>query len=177
MHPLLDHTAHRTAPMPDKPWIMIQNWHDLLFAHWALPPDDVRKLVPQQLELDLYNGRAYIAVTPFWMSGVRPKGIPPIPGISSFPELNVRTYVRYGDIPGVYFFSLDAGSRMAVKGARWGYRLPYFFADMSIKSAGTKLQYSARRMEDPRPAEFAGAYWPVFSAAATPERGARTFPH
>lgn len=161
MHPLLDHTAHRTAPLPDKPWIMIQNWHDLLFAHWALPPEQVRKLVPQRLELDLFDGKAYVAVTPFWMTGVRPRGIPAIPGMNRFPELNVRTYVRYGDIPGVYFFSLDAGNRIAVKGARWGYRLPYFFAEMSIKSAGTRLEYSARRMEDPRPAEFAGRYLPI----------------
>lgn len=172
MHPLLDHTAHRTAPLPDKPWIMIQNWHDLLFAHWELPAEQVRKLVPQQLELDLFGGKAYVAVTPFWMSGVRPHGIPAIPGISRFPELNVRTYVRYQDIPGVFFFSLDAGSRLAVKGARWGYRLPYFFAEMSIKSAGTKLQYRTRRIEDPRPAEFVGSYWPV-SAAREREKGTR----
>jgi uncharacterized protein YqjF (DUF2071 family) len=172
MHLLLDHTAHRTAPMPDKPWIMIQNWHDLLFAHWALPPEEVRKLVPPQLELDLYDGKAYLAVTPFWMSGVRPRGIPAIPGLSRFPELNVRTYVRHQDIPGVFFFSLDAGNRIAVKGARLGYRLPYFFAEMSIKSAGAKLQYRTRRMEDPRPADFAGTYWPI-SAPRQREKGAR----
>ena len=170
MHPLLDHTAHRTAPMPDKPWIMIQNWHDLLFAHWALPPEQVRKLVPPEVELDLYDGKAYVAVTPFWMSGVRPRGIPAFPGMSRFPELNVRTYVRYGDIPGVYFFSLDAGSRMAVMGASWGYRLPYFFADMTIKSAGARLEYSTRRMEGPRPADFAATYWPT-STPRERERG------
>lgn len=151
---------------------MVQNWHDLMFAHWSLPAEQIRELVPQELELDLHDGNAYVAVTPFWMSGVRPRGIPPIPGLSRFPELNVRTYVRYRDIPGVYFFSLDAGNRMAVTGARWGYRLPYYFAEMSIKSAGARLQYSTRRVEDPRPAEFAGVYWPT-SSPREHEKGAR----
>src|SRR5690348_6294645 len=131
MHPLLKHVDHRTAPMPRAPWVMVQHWHDLLFAHWALPPELMRPLVPKELTLDLYYGQAYVAVTPFWMSGVRPRFMPAVAGVSTFPELNVRTYVRYDNIPGVYFFSLDAGSRLAVQGARWGYGLPYFFSEMS----------------------------------------------
>jgi uncharacterized protein len=153
--------------MPQGPWVMLQNWHDLLFAHWAMPPDQVRKVVPQELELDLHDGQAYVGVVPFWMSGIRARLAPPIPGLSRFPELNVRTYVIYNGIPGVYFFSLDAGSRLAVQGARWGYSLPYFFAEMSVKSMGEKFQYSSRRLEDPRPAEFVGRYWPV---SATKEK-------
>jgi uncharacterized protein len=147
--------------MPRNPWIMAKKWHDLLFAHWAMSPEKIRALVPQELELDLRDGQAYVGVVPFWMSGIRGRCAPPLPGLSSFPELNVRTYVIYNSIPGVYFFSLDAASRLAVRGARWGYKLPYFFAAMSIKSLGEKLEYSSRRLEDPRPAEFAGKYWPV----------------
>ncbi|HET7872533.1 MAG TPA: DUF2071 domain-containing protein [Terriglobales bacterium] len=161
MHPLLLETSHRTAPMPGGPWVMAQTWHDLLFAHWAMPPDRVRSLVPQELELDLRDGQAYMGVVPFWMSGIRARFAPPLPGLSRFPELNVRTYVIYNGVPGVYFFSLDAANRVAVRGARWGYNLPYFYAAMSVKSMGEKLHYSSRRLEDPRPAEFAGSYWPV----------------
>lgn len=161
MHPLLKHVDHRTAPMPRAPWVMVQHWHDLLFAHWALPPELMRPLVPKELTLDLYDGQAYVAVTPFWMSGVRPRFMPAVAGVSTFLELNVRTYVRYDNIPGVYFFSLDAGSRLAVQGARWGYSLPYFFAEMSIKGLGPKFVYSSSRKEGPRPAEFRGRYWPT----------------
>lgn len=161
MHPSLLETGHRTAPLPRRPWIMLQTWHDLLFAHWALPPEKIRSLVPQELELDLRAGKAYVAVAPFWMSGIRARWAPPLPGLHRFAELNVRTYVCYKGIPGVYFFSLDAASRMAVRGARRGYGLPYFFAAMSVKSIGEKLHYSSRRLENPQPAEFAGRYWPV----------------
>lgn len=161
MHPLLLKTGHRPIPLPHKPWIMVQNWHDLLFAHWSLPAEQIRPLVPPQLELDLFQGRAYVAVTPFHMSGVRPRMAPPLPGLSRFPELNVRTYVRYKDIPGVWFFSLDAGSRAAVWGARLGYALPYFYARMSVRPDGDKFEYSNRRLQAPRPAEFRGRYWPV----------------
>jgi uncharacterized protein YqjF (DUF2071 family) len=172
MHPLLRHTDHRTAPLPDKPWVMLQNWHDLVFAHWALAPEQLQPLIPEQLALDLYDGKAYVAVTPFWMSGVRARGLPAIPRVSRFPELNVRTYVRYGNIPGVYFFSLDAGSRAAVKGARWGYQLPYFYAEMTITNIGPKLIYSSRRLEGPQPAEFRGRYWPT-SAPRRREKSGR----
>jgi uncharacterized protein len=161
MHPLLRHTDHRPIPMPKGPWIMQQNWHDLLFAHWEVPPEQLRRLVPQQLDLDLLNGKAYVAVAPFHMSGVRPRWTPSLPGLSRLPELNVRTYVRYKDIPGVFFFSLDAANITAVWGARIGYGLPYFHARMSVKPAGEKFEYSSRRLQDPRPAEFRGRYWPI----------------
>ena len=119
--------------MPTAPWIMVQKWHDLLFAHWTVPIDNLRPLVPRELDLDLRDGKAYVAVAPFWMSCIRGRAMPPLPGLHTFPELNVRTYVKYQGIPGVYFFSLDAASRIAVKGARAFYGLPYFFADMSIQ--------------------------------------------
>jgi uncharacterized protein YqjF (DUF2071 family) len=147
--------------MPKRPWIMVQRWHDLLFAHWALPPERMRQLVPSQLELDLFQGKAYVAVAPFHMSGIRGRFLPALPGLNRFPELNVRTYVRFQGVPGVYFFSLDAGNVPAVWGARMGYGLPYFHADMSVKIASQEIEYSSRRLQGPRPAEFRGGYRPI----------------
>ncbi|HLY92351.1 MAG TPA: DUF2071 domain-containing protein [Candidatus Angelobacter sp.] len=161
MHPLLRQTEHRPIPMPSGQWIMKQNWHDLLFAHWALTPEQIRPLVPRELELDLWEGSAYVAVAPFWMSGVRARMMPPLPLVRKFCELNVRTYVRYKGIPGVFFFSLDAGSFPAVMGARAFYKLPYFHAAMLIRSDGREFQYSSRRLQEPRPAEFHARYRPM----------------
>ena len=169
MHPLLEQTGHRPIPMPRRPWTSTQKWHDLLFAHWAIAPESLRDLVPPQLELDLFDGKAYVGVIPFWMSGIRGRSLPPLPGLNSFPELNVRTYVRYRDTPGVYFFSLDAANLAAVWAARAVYALPYFHAHMSIRSAGEKFSYTSRRLQNPRPAEFIGRYWPV-SAVRTSAR-------
>lgn len=160
MHYLPARTDHRPIPLAQGPWAMLQRWHDLLFAHWALPPEQVRRVVPSQLELDLFQGQAYVAVAPFHMSGIRARFLPALPGLSRFPELNVRTYVRYRNVPGVYFFSLDAASLPAVWGARAGYGLPYFHADMSV-GGSSQIDYRSRRLQGPRPAEFRGRYWPV----------------
>jgi uncharacterized protein len=137
---------------------MAQSWHDLLFMHWPMPPAALRALVPQNLELDLWESQAWVAVVPFWMSGVRARGLPAIPGLSKFPELNVRTYVRYGNKPGVYFFSLDAASLPAVWGARALYHLPYFHARMSAKADGDAVSYDSERAGGG--AKFRGQYRP-----------------
>jgi uncharacterized protein len=159
MHPLLRTTDHRPWPLPVGPWIMKQTWHDLLFAHWPIAPQRMRSLVPTELSLDTFDGQCWIGVVPFWMSGVRGRGVPPFPGLSCFPELNVRTYVRHGDKSGVYFFSLDAASRPAVWAARTFYHLPYFFASMSSVERDGKIHYSSRRRETP--AEFRAVYQPM----------------
>jgi len=140
---------------------MVQRWHDLLFAHWEVSVEQIRRLVPEALELDLFNGKAYLAVTPFHMSGIRARWLPPLPGLSRFPELNVRTYVRCQGIPGVWFFSLDAANLPAVLSARLGYALPYFHAEISVKPIAEKFEYSSRRLQGPQPAEFCGRYWPT----------------
>ena len=124
---------HRPWPLPGGPWIMEQTWNDLLFAHWPLARESLRPLVPPQLPLDTFDGRCWVAVTPFHMSGVRARWLPPLPGLSRFPELNVRTYVTVDRKPGVFFFSLDAGSLVAVWAARLAYRLPYYFARMAVE--------------------------------------------
>jgi uncharacterized protein YqjF (DUF2071 family) len=161
MHPLLLETAHRPIAMPSAQWFMKQTWHDLLFAHWPLPPDKIRPLVPQQLELELRDGSAWVAVAPFWMSGIRGRLAPPLPFLSKFCELNVRTYVRYQGVPGVYFFSLDAASLPAVLGARATYKLPYFHAAMLVRSSGESFEYTSSRLQEPRPANFHARYRPT----------------
>ena len=160
MHPLLTVTAHRPWPLPRGPWIMTQTWHELLFAHWPLPPQVLRPLVPAQLPLDAYEGQCWLAVTPFHMSDVRPRGLPAIPGFSSLPELNVRTYVKLGEKPGVYFFSLDAGTLSAVFAARSFYRLPYYYARMKVDVTPEEIGcHSLRRV--PANAEFRARYRPA----------------
>jgi uncharacterized protein YqjF (DUF2071 family) len=124
---------------------MTQTWNDLLFAHWPIEADALRALVPIQLALDTFDRHCWIAITPFHMSNVRAHGIPALPGLSRFPELNVRTYVTVGDRPGVYFFSLDAGNLPAVWAARKFYRLPYFHARMLVSGDEHGISYHSRR--------------------------------
>jgi uncharacterized protein len=138
---------------------MAQRWHDVLFAHWRVPPESLRPLIPKGLELDLFQGQAWLGVVPFRMTGVRPRLVPPLPWLSAFPELNVRTYVVAGGKPGVWFFSLDAGNPLAVKAARAWFRLPYFRARMKISEEGDRILYSSvRTHKGAAPAEFGGNY-------------------
>jgi uncharacterized protein YqjF (DUF2071 family) len=120
---------------------MGQTWHDLLFAHWRVPHDLLRPHVPGRLELEQHDGSAWIGLTPFRVTGLRLRGVPPLPFLSSFYELNCRTYVRAGDRPGIWFFSLDASSRAAVTAARNVYRLPYRHA--RIEAGNGSLQSEA----------------------------------
>ena len=138
---------------------MKQTWHDLLFAHWPVSAVAMRPLVPTQLALDTFDGNCWVGVVPFHMSGIRGRGLPPLPGLSRFPELNVRTYVTHRGKPGVYFFSLDAASLPAVWGARTFYHLPYFHAAMSSHEREGTILYSSRRYRSS--AEFRGRYRPT----------------
>ncbi|MBI3362374.1 MAG: DUF2071 domain-containing protein [Chloroflexi bacterium] len=170
----LTHTAHRPWPLPTGPWVQAQVWHDLLFAHWPVPVDDLRRHIPASLEIDAFDGQAWIGVVPFRMSGVRPRLLPAVPWFSAFPELNVRTYVRLGDKPGVWFFSLDASNPVIVEIARAWYNLPYFTARMSLRDDGATIRYESRRTHrGALAAEFVGRYRPtgdaVFSRRGTLE--------
>lgn len=138
---------------------MVQTWHDLLFAHWPIAPEKLRPLVPPEFPLDVFDGKCWVAIAPFHMSGVRPRGVPPLPGLSRFPELNVRTYTTLDGKPGVFFFSLDAGNLPAVWAARVFYHLPYFHARMSVQVSGNTVSYSSRRIKGP--AELQARYGPV----------------
>src|SRR5271154_16627 len=114
----LDGTAHRPWPLPAGPWVMAQSWHDLLFAHWPVPVSAMRASIPSGLEIDTFDGSAWIGVVPIRMSGVRLRGTSALPWLSHFLELNVRTYVQRDGKPGVWFFSLDAANSAAVAAAR-----------------------------------------------------------
>jgi hypothetical protein len=159
VHPLLQQIAHRPWPLPAGPWVMKQVWHDLLFAHWPIALDIVRSLVPPQLTLDTFDGECWVGVVPFHMSGIRSRGLPVLPGLSRFPELNVRTYVTHGGKTGVYFFSLDAANLPAVWAARKFYHLPYFHAAMSSEERDGSIHYSSRCQRSP--AKFHGRYRPI----------------
>lgn len=169
---ILEEVVHRPYPMPRGPWIMQQSWHDLLFAHWPIAIARMRALVPSELPLDTFNGSAWIGIVPFQMTNVTVRGVPPIPWVSDFPELNVRTYVTLDDKPGVYFFSLDAANALAVGVARLAVGLPYYTADMHVKVDGQTVHYRSRRTANP-PAEFVATYHaaghPVTPAAGTLE--------
>lgn len=167
-HAILDEVAHRPWPLPDAPWLMTQTWHDLLFAHWPVSRRKLRDAVPREFDLDLFDGEAWIGIVPFHMTNVAPRGVPSMPWVSEFPELNVRTYVRVGDTPGVYFFSLDAGSTVAVEAARALLNLPYYPASMTVVPDGDGISYTSERKTGGPAARFAATYRPlgrVFEAA------------
>lgn len=157
----LQQTRHRPWPLPQEPWLQGHTWEDLLFAHWRVDPDRLRRLVPAGLELDLHEGSAWLGVTPFRVASLRLRGTLPVPGVSTFLELNVRTYVTAEDKPGIWFFSLDAESRLAVRGARRGYRLPYHDAQMEAARRGEWIAYTSSRLDAERPYVFEARYRPA----------------
>ncbi len=137
-------------------------WCDLAFLHWPVDPAIMRPLIPAALEIDTFEGQAWIGVVPFRMENVRLRYAPPFPGTGAFPEINIRTYVRSGQRTGVWFFSLDATSRLAVRAARWAFNLPYLDAEIMIASRGESVDYRSRRVHrDAEPAAFQGTYRPT----------------
>ena len=155
-------TAHRPWPLPERPWAMAMNWHDLLFMHWPVSVDLLRDLIPRTLEIDTFDSQAWLGIVPFRMTGVGPRKIPAIPWFSSFAELNVRTYVKFRGKPGVWFFSLDAANPIAVRAAHWFYHLPYFNAHMLVSNFGDAIQYQSKRVHKGAPlANFVGEYKPI----------------
>jgi uncharacterized protein YqjF (DUF2071 family) len=129
--------------------------------HWPVDEKLLAGLIPSQLSIDSFDGRAWIGVVPFTMWGIRASFLPPIPGTSAFHELNVRTYVHYRGIPGVWFFSLDATNRLAVWGARKFYHLPYFNARMSLAQQGKTINYSSTRIDERGAAADFQATWSI----------------
>lgn len=126
-----------------------QRWRHLTFVHWRVPIAALRPLVPDALTIDTFGGEAFIGIVPFTMQGVRPQWAPAVPGISSFHETNVRTYVHQGGAePGVWFFSLDAANRLAVAIARTFWHLPYHHARMSLAAGDGEIQYASERRRD-----------------------------
>lgn len=125
-----------------------QGWRRVAFLHWAYDPGVIQPLVPPELDLDLFDGSAWISLTPFDVVGFRPPGLPALPGPSSFPETNLRTYVRAPDgRDGLWFLSLDVASRPTVVGARLAYGVPYHLAEMRVdRVGGGAIRYRSRRL-------------------------------
>ena len=147
--------------------IMRQDWHHLLFLHWEVPARELQALVPPELTIDTFDGNAYVGLIPFTLSNVRPEMLPPIPFLSSFHEVNVRTYVHLrGREPGVWFFSLDTSSALAVDAARAFYKLPYFHSVIQWSETEDPLprcEFVSRR-DDPtgaKPANLRVRYQPA----------------
>lgn len=159
----------RIAPTlrPSDRVAMRHRWARLLFLHWEVPLAALRPLIPPELEIDTFEGRAYLGLVPFTMTGIRPAWAPAVPWLSSFHEVNVRTYVhRDGRDPGVWFFSLDAANPLAVEIARRFWNLPYHFARMRLDlrangEAETIAYASERRWPGPVPAACRLRYRPT----------------
>lgn len=156
----VEESGHRRWPVPATPWLMRQTWSELLFAHWPVPAEQVRPLLPKGVQLDLHDGAAWIGIVPFQMSNVSLRSVPNVPYLSAFPELNVRTYVTRDGKPGVWFFSLDAARLAAVGAARLGTGLPYFWAEMSCRRSAAAVQFSSRRLGSGVPAALEVSYEP-----------------
>jgi len=168
----------RIAPTlePDQQVVLHQNWHHLLFLHWQVPVDDLQRMIPPELTIDTFEGKAYVGLVPFTLTGVRPVMAPPLPWISTFHEVNVRTYVHLaGRDPGVWFFSLDASSNIAVAAARAAYKLPYFHSQIEFSVTNDPLpavDFDAHRDDEKgqKPANGRIRYTPMdgIVAAASP---------
>jgi uncharacterized protein len=158
-------TAHRPWPLPERPWAMAQTWADLLFVHWPVDAEQLRPHVPDGLELDLRDGQAWLGVTPFRLEGLRLRGTVPLPYVSRFLEINVRTYVTRNGRPGIWFLSLDATSQGAVEVARRAYRLPYHHMRASYEERGLFLRWHSSRTDAARPTVFEAA-WRAVDAPA-----------
>jgi uncharacterized protein YqjF (DUF2071 family) len=161
-------TAHRPWPLPEREWVHAQTWDDLLFVHWPVDPEQVRALLPDGIELELRDGKAWLGVTPFRLEGVRLRGTLPLPRVSSLLEVNVRTYVTRDGKPGIWFFSLDATSRAAVELARRTYRLPYHPMRATYEERGSSLRWRSSRVGAERPYVFEGSWRVIDSPAPAP---------
>ena len=161
MREYLVRTSHSPRPLPSGRWVMTQRWNDLLFAHWPVPPSAIAPLLPEGLQVDTFHGSAWIGVVPFWMDRIKLHGFPSLPFLRSFPELNLRTYVRdhQTGTPGVYFLSLDARNVLAVAYARAMYSLPYHWAEMRFQQRSEReFAFYSRRRGTSRPVIFKARY-------------------
>ncbi len=159
MHRSLRRVDHRPWAMPVRPWSWRQSWVDLLFMHWPVPSGLLRPLVPLGLTIQECEGTSWVGVVPFRMEGVMRRPLPDVPGLSAFPELNVRLYVEAEGKPGVWFLSLDATNRFAVWAARRFFHLPYHQARMSLTQKSGWYDYASHRCHGE--ASFVAHYRPI----------------
>ena len=166
---LLDQTTHRPDPLPQLPWIMYQCWQNLLFISWPVPIERLRPLVPTRMELDTYNGQAWLTQVPMQMVKLHLRDLPPLAGASTFPEINLRTYVRVKNQLGVFFFSIDSATHLGAWTARHLFHLPYLYAQMKLYRRGDSFYVQSHRpaSEETPAADFVANYRPVGQLAAT----------
>jgi uncharacterized protein len=150
--------AHRPFPLPGTPWVMQQAWEDLLFLHYRVPYTKLRDKIPSSLELDIFDGDAWVSISPFRMRDVKFRWLPPVHGATNFLELNLRTYVKHRGRSGVHFFSLDSSSMLSVAGARAAF-LPYHRARMSM-TGDTRFTFLSERRSGKPPAGFGAEFAP-----------------
>ncbi len=154
-------TSHLPRPLPSGRWRVTQRWNDLLYAHWPVEPAAIARLLPEGLQVDTFEGSAWLGILPFWMDRIKLRGLPSIPGARTFPELTVRTYARdqQTGVPGLWFLSLDANNLLAAAVGRAFYRLPYHWAQMSLEQR-TEREFSfySRRRFASQPVLFQARY-------------------
>lgn len=154
-------TSHRPRPLPGGRWAVSERWNDLLFAHWPVPAAAITALLPPSLETDTFQGSAWVGMVPFWLDRIKLRGIPTLPGMRGFPDLNLRTYVRdrASGAQGIYCFSIDAGNPFAAAAARLFFRLPYHWAEMHFeKRSDREFSFYSRRRFSPRSVIFKVRY-------------------
>lgn len=161
MHVAFSRTNHRPWPLPAGRWTWRQGWKDLLFAHYAVPRHMLVPLVPPELTIQEYDGSSWVGVVPFRMTGVMRRPFPDLPGVSAFPELNLRLYVERDGKPGVWFLSLDAANPLAVWAARRFFHLPYHLAGIRIESRAASFRFVSRRSGGNRGVTFTADYGPA----------------
>jgi uncharacterized protein len=173
-------SSHRPRPLPAGRWAITQRWNDLLLAHWALNPSRIAALLPEWLGVDTFQGKGWLGAVPFWLDRLRIRGVPSIPGARSFPDLNLRTYVRdkFTNTPGIYSFSLDASSLIAVGVARVFFHLPYYWADMRIEQRSDReFAFYSRRLLAHREVIFKARYRGIGPTYRTVEIRPGSFEH
>ncbi|WP_433943768.1 YqjF family protein [Paenibacillus sp. SN-8-1] len=168
---ILQHTDHRPIPFPEGPWIMKQVWRNLLFAHWPVQEADLLPFIPSGLNLQLFEGRPWISVSPFLIDPLRLRGLPPVPFTRRMLELNVRTYTEYRGKPGVLFFTLEASNPLAVQAARTIGHLPYHHARMNANFSDSTVSYQSTRHKHKQEAEFKARYSPISSSTFQAQPG------
>jgi uncharacterized protein len=161
MHVAFSRVDHRLWPLPQGRWTWRQSWKDLLFAHWPVPADVIRPLVPPSLAVQEFDGTSWVGVVPFRMEGVMLRPLPDLPWLSAFPELNLRLYVERDGKPGVWFLSLDAANAVAVWAAKRFFHLPYHLAAIGFERRGEGFEFTSRRVSDTAPVSCRAHYRPA----------------
>jgi hypothetical protein len=178
---LLYSVEHRPWLPPDSHWLFSQSWNDLLFAHFAMAPATLRSLVPEAFTLDLYDGAAWLTISPCSVSHVRPSGVPPLPGISYFSQVSLRTYVTMQGKPGLFYFSVDAANLSAVWFARIFFRIPYWHASIQMSGATLHarnpqeqtIHLRSSRLHGPKAINAPAKFDVIYSPQSEPEQARR----